>query len=104
MSATASRTITTAPESRQLGMAVGALVLAVALLAGLAISRQASFQGSAPDVAAPAAAHDHGWSVGVGGPLGGATVDRGEIQYTGIPYTPTRSNPSTGVPREKFAR
>jgi hypothetical protein len=61
MSATTPRTISNAPDLRQLLAAVGALILAVALLVVVAFSRQASFQAST-SVAEPAVAFDHGWS------------------------------------------
>lgn len=61
MSATTPRTISNAPDLRQLLAAVGALILAVALLVVVTFSRQASFQAST-SVAEPAVAFDHGWS------------------------------------------
>ena len=78
MSAAAPRTAQATPDMRQLGVALGAIILAVALLAAVAFSQQAASQsttlpaaGTAPVVhdrglvnasyeAAPRA-HDHGW-------------------------------------------
>jgi hypothetical protein len=102
MSATTPRTISNAPDLRQLLVAVGALILAVALLVAVTLSRQASFQAST-SVAAPASvSFDHGWSSSaarVATPASGipyparptwndrlVTPSKGGIVYVGIPY------------------
>jgi len=65
MSAATPRTISNAPDLRQLLAAVGALILAVALLVAVTISRQSSFE--ATSAVAPATVnHDHGWSSSAG--------------------------------------
>jgi hypothetical protein len=112
MSATAPRTISNAPDVRQLGVAVGALILAVALVVAVTVSRQASSTSTAPLAAPVPVLHDHGWSESA--PIAGAAHDNGwattdsattsvaapglvirgtnggGILYTGIPsYQPT---------------
>jgi hypothetical protein len=112
MSATAPRTISNAPDARQLGVAVGALILAVALVVGVTVSRQASSTSTAPLAAPAPVVHDHGWSEAA--PLAAPAHDNGwsstdvsapnasapglvirgtkggGILYTGIPsYVPT---------------
>jgi len=112
MSATAPRTISNAPDVRQLGVAVGALILAVALVVAVTVSRQPASTSTTPLAAPVPVLHDHGWSESVpfAGPAhdnGWATTDSaatsvsapglvirgtngGGILYTGIPaYEPT---------------
>ena len=107
MSATAPRTVSNAPDVRQLGVAVGALILAVALVVAVTVSRQAASTSTAPLAAPVPVVHDHGWSESV--PFAGAAHDNGWATtdasapilitrstgagtlYTGIPYTPSRS-------------
>jgi hypothetical protein len=85
MSAATPRTISNAPDLRQLLAAVGALILAVALLVAVTISRQASFE--ATSAVAPATVnHDHGWSSSAGSQDLVVSTANGGIQYTGIPY------------------
>jgi hypothetical protein len=114
MSATATRPATNQLDQRRLGLAMGALIVAVTLLVAATISRQVSVP-TAPIAAPAAVVHDHGWIVSSG-------AEKGFV-YTGIPYTPTREtrplNPgeiivsnmdSNGLagsglaPRERFAR
>ncbi len=108
MSATAPRTISNAPDVRQLGVAIGALILAVALVVAVTVSRQQAASTSTTPLAAPVPVlHDHGWSETA--PLAAPAHDNGwsatdvsapglvirgtnggGILYTGIPaYAPT---------------
>jgi len=83
MSATTPRTISNAPDLRQLMVAIGALILAVAAMVAVTFSQQASFQATSAPAAVPASvAHDRGWSST--GSLG--TASEGGLVYTGIPY------------------
>ena len=76
MSATTPRTIANAPDLRQLLVAVGALILAVALLVAVTISRQATFDGASAPAAVPASvAHDRGWSSASGLDAGSLVVN-----------------------------
>jgi hypothetical protein len=89
MSAATPRIASNAPELRQLGIAVAALILAVALVVAATVARQSSVQSVPLPGSAPApAVHDHGWSDAAGATKGlvvaGSTG--GAIQYTGIPY------------------
>ena len=109
MSAATPRTISNAPDLRQLLVAVGALILAVALLVAVTISRQTSFE-AAPAAAPATVNHDHGWSSSAAGSqdLVVRTADGG-IVYMGIPYTPAADSEFvyTGYPslgRELFVR
>jgi hypothetical protein len=82
MSASAPRISKEAPDMRRVGVALGALTLAVALVVAGTVARQAGTQ------TANQAAQAHKLSVG---------------GYTGIPYTPSRSNELsvggyTGIP------
>jgi len=86
MSAATPRTISNAPDLRQLLAAVGALILAVALLVAVTISRQSSFEASAPAAVSASVAHDHGWSASSGSQDLVVSTANGGIQYTGIPY------------------
>ena len=62
MSAAAPRTAQTTPDLRQLGVALGAITLAVALLVAVAIGQQAASQSSAlPAAGSAPVVHDHGW-------------------------------------------
>ena len=100
MSAATPRTISNAPDLRQLLVAVGALILAVALLVAVTISRQTSFE-AAPAAAPATVNHDHGWSSSAGSQDLVVSTDDGGIVYTGIPYVtfPKSSAPVvTGVP------
>ena len=76
MSAATPRVSQGTSDGRRLGIAVGALTLAVALVVGATIVRQAGTLSAAPS--------DQGVTVSVGG-------------YTGIPYTPTRLAPVVSV-------
>jgi len=88
MSAATPRIASNAPDLRQLGIAVGALILAVALVVAATISRQSA----APSVPLPGAqapaVHDHGWSDAAAAPktLVIAGSNGGGLEYTGIPY------------------
>ncbi len=99
MSAATPRTISNAPDLRQLLAAVGALILAVALLVAVTISQQSSFE--ATSAVAPATVnHDHGWSSSAGSQNLVVSTANGGIQYTGIPYVtfPQASAPvATGI-------
>ena len=81
MSAATPRTISTAPDFRQLLVVVGALALAVALVAAISLSRQVSLQGATSAVPA-SVAHDHGWSDA----SGSQELIVSSLRYTGIPY------------------
>ena len=81
MSAATPRTISTAPDFRQLLVVVGALALAVALVAAISLSRQVSLQGGSSAVPA-SVAHDHGWSDA----SGSRELIVSSLRYTGIPY------------------
>jgi hypothetical protein len=88
------RTVGTAPELRQLGLAVGALIVAVALLVAFAISRSTTVTTPAAPAEVPfSVAHDHGWITATGGAQ--QLVIRGEngggLLYTGIPYPAPRN-------------
>jgi hypothetical protein len=116
MSATATRPAQAAPELRQLGIAVGALILAVALVVALAVTQRVATQSSSEAGFAPTT-FDRGWStdanaqapamsvpemaaarnefrLGLGNsqPIGisGSVTDRGIVVggllYNGIPY------------------
>jgi hypothetical protein len=85
MSAATPRTISNAPDLRQLLAAVGALILAVALLVAVTISRQSSFEATSA-VAPATVTHDHGWSSSAGSQDLVVSTANGGIQYTGIPY------------------
>ena len=81
MSAATPRTVSTAPDFRQLLVVVGALALAVALVAAISLSRQVSLQGASSAVPA-SVAHDHGWSDA----SGSQELIVSSLRYTGIPY------------------
>jgi hypothetical protein len=81
MSAATPRTVSTAPDFRQLLVVVGALALAVALVAAISLSRQVSLQGASSAVPA-SVAHDHGWSDA----SGSRELIVSSLRYTGIPY------------------
>jgi len=107
MSATAPRTISNAPDARQLGVAVGALIIAVALVVGVTVSRQASSTSTAPLAAPAPAVHDHGWSESAPLAAPGLVVrgtEGGGIQYTGIPQSAPDSTPISGGRGTRFAR
>ena len=100
MTAATPRTASTGPELRQLLAAVGALILAVALLVAVTVSRQASSQtGSSPAGVATSGGHDHGWSSSTEGSKNVVMTpsDFGAIRfrYTGIPY-PAPEHKGTG--------
>ncbi len=83
----APRTVSTAPDLRQLGLALGVVLAAVAIVVALAFARPASIKAPAP--AAPAAVQfDHGWSSAAAGTssLTVSGTKAGGIQYMGIPY------------------
>ena len=107
MSAATTRTATTAPDLRQVGFAMVALILAVGLLVAVAISRQSSFEATAP-ANAPATVHDHGASTDVNAQNPVLVIEGSEggfIKYTGIPYFPAANDNAGGPsPRERYAR
>jgi hypothetical protein len=96
MSATTPRTISNAPDLRQLMAAVGALILAVALLVAVTLSRQVTFQAAAPAAEPATVAFDHGWSTAAVQRTASPAVNSstgfvvkpstGGILYMGIPY------------------
>ena len=134
MSATAPRTISNAPDVRQLGVAVGALILAVALVVAVTVSRQQAASTSTTPLAAPVPVlHDNGWATTdsaansvsapglvIRGTNGGGILytgipsyepkfvvtgtNGGGIQYTGIPYAAPDSAPISGGRGTRFAR
>ena len=85
MSAATPRTVSTAPDFRQLLVVVGALALAVALVAAISLSRQVSLQGASSAVPA-SVAHDHGWSDASGARELIVSSANGGIRYMGFPY------------------
>ena len=85
MSAATPRTISTAPDFRQLLAVVGALALAIALVAAVSLSRQVSLNGATTAIPA-AVAHDHGWSSATGSQELIVSTANGGIRYMGIPY------------------
>ena len=120
-------TISTAPSLRQLGLALGAVLIAIAVVAALALARPAAIK--TPTEVAPATAQfDHGtaeWktkALTVSGTRGGginytgipyATGDRGltvsgthggGILYTGIPYSTPDSTPVHGGRGTRIAK
>ena len=126
MSAAAPRTAQSSPEMRQLGVALGALTLAVALLVAVAFSQQAASQSSTlPAAGSAPVVHDHGWistsykatrpfiprggfdkahaaggSIKVSYPV----IEGGGTLFTGIPYVPTRNDASGGSNGTRFAQ
>ncbi len=85
----ATRTTPAAPDMRRAGAALGALTLAVAVVAAVAFSQASSTRSQAtPAAGAAPAAHDHGWSTAAGN--GQELIIRGSngggLNYTGIPY------------------
>ena len=88
MSAATPRTVSTAPDLRNLGIALGALILAVALVVAVTVARQASIPSEPQAGASVPTTHDHGWSTAAGGATGLviAGSNGGGLQYTGIPY------------------
>lgn len=120
----ASRTVSTAPGTRQAGAALLAVVLLLAIGAVLAYGSFAAAKPQVPGAGAAPVVHDHGWSTGSG--AAGSTSERaavdagrhrpkspvgvtrdsgpaglvilgargGAIRYTGIPYPA----PATATP------
>ncbi len=90
MSAAAPRVAQEAPNGRRLGIALGALTLAVALLVGGTIVRQAGMLSATQQATVTS----------VGGYTGIPYTPTRQLQsvggYTGIPYTPTRQLQSVG--------
>ncbi len=85
MSAAAPHIAQGTPDARRLGVALGALTLAVALLVGVAITQQAARSGSAP-------ASSQARELLINLPTGGG------LRYTGIPYLP-RTDAAAGGTR-----
>ena len=100
MSAATPRTISNAPDLRQLLAAVGALILAVALLVAVTISRQTVVRGRPRPRFPPRSPTT---TAGAPAPASQDLVvssANGGIQYTGIPYVtfPQASAPvATGI-------
>ncbi len=96
MTAATPRVAQGTPNGRRLGVAVGALTLAVALLVGGTIIRS-GWLSPAPSRQSPDV------TVTVGGYTGIPYTPTRQLQsnatggYTGIPYTPTRQLPSAGT-------
>jgi hypothetical protein len=123
MSASMPRTASTAPDMRQVLVAVIGLILAVGLLVAVTISRQVTAGGSSSQAVPASVAHDHGWSAAAGSRdlvVGGLrytgipypTGDRGLVvqsasgglRYTGIPYPAPRADRQGGSNGTRFAR
>jgi hypothetical protein len=102
MSAATPRTISNAPDLRQLLAAVGALILAVALLVAVTISQQSQTQ-SAPAAVPATVNHDHGWSSSAGSQDLVVRTANGGIVYTGIPYAGPASVPAPTVGEFRLA-
>jgi hypothetical protein len=117
----ASRTIQEAPGMRQLGAAIGAIILATTLLLALALGPLTAGQvKTAPAAGVAPVVHDHGWSsdskpapavrvtdfdkAHAAGAGAAARARNGGTLYTGIPYTPSRSNGTGGSNGTRFAR
>jgi hypothetical protein len=84
----APRTVSTAPDLRQLGLAFGAVLLLIAVVAAVALARPTTKAPSAP--ATPGAVQfDHGWSSAASGTKAPAVTYSGGTLYTGIPYQAT---------------
>jgi hypothetical protein len=125
MSATAPRITQANPDMRPLGIALGALTLAVALLVTVTVSRlDTSASVAAPAAAAPIV-HDHGWiesTYAVGPQLTVNGFDKahavnaaqsnaliietenGGLNYTGIPYPAPADSGTGGSNGTQFAR
>jgi hypothetical protein len=123
MSATATRSTQGTVEPRQLLAAIGAMILAVALLVAVGAARQGSTQSIAPAAASGATVHDHGWSATSSGqsandfdkahaPKSAPDSDLlviktrdGGVVYTGIPYpAPEPVRGTGGANGTRFAR
>lgn len=119
MSASMPRTISTAPDMRQVLVAVFGLILAVGLLVAVTISRQVTYDASAANAVPASVAHDHGWSTAsgsqdlvVGGlrytgipyPTGDRGLVVGGLRYTGIPYPAPDSTRQGGANGTRFAQ
>jgi hypothetical protein len=83
----APRTVSTAPDLRQLGLALAAVLVAIALVIAVALARPATKTPSAPD-GPTTVQYDHGTSSMTSGttPLTVSGTNAGGIRYTGIPY------------------
>ncbi|HEX5827294.1 MAG TPA: hypothetical protein VFY23_07225 [Candidatus Limnocylindrales bacterium] len=101
MSATVSRTGQATLEMRQLLVALFALIVAVALVVAVAVSRQPSAGATIAATGAQPVVHDHGWSSTTTGQL-----RSGGLIYTGIPYpAPDQGQGGTGGANgTRFAR
>ena len=99
MSAATPRIASNAPDQRMLFAALGAIILAIALVVAFAISRPATVKTpSAPAVTAPALS-DHGWSAT---DTGSSTLiirgtNGGGLEYRGIPQPAAGSTPTNVV-------
>jgi hypothetical protein len=107
----APRTASTAPDLRALGVALGAVLIAVAVIVAVALVRPASTKAPAAPAAPAAVQFDHGWSsaasatrsLTVSGTKGGGII------YTGIPYSTTDASAALtvrgyGIPWQAFER
>ena len=82
MSASMPRTASTAPDMRQVLVAVIGLILAVGLLVTVMIGRQVTSEASTTQAIPASVAHDHGWSASTSS----HDLVVGSLRYTGIPY------------------
>lgn len=104
MSATVSRTAQPTLEMRQLLVALFALIVAVALVVAVAVSRQPSAGSTVAAAGAQPVVHDHGWSSTTTGQLRIQSASGGLI-YTGIPYpAPDQGQGTGGANGTRFAR
>ena len=127
MSAATPRAASNTPDVRQLGVAIGALIIAVALVVAVMVSQRATAQAPSAPLAAPVPAvqHDHGWSstsplsapahdngwaatdtatsAGPGGPIVRGRQGGG-IVYTGIPYSAGSTSTGNGGNGTRLAR
>jgi hypothetical protein len=84
----APRTVSTAPDLRALGVAFGAVLIAVAVIVAVALVRPATTKAPAAPAAPAAVQFDHGWSSAASASrsLTVSGTKGGGINYTGIPY------------------
>ena len=110
MSATATRPATSDLDQRRLGIAMGALILAVALLVVATVARQVSTDTpSVPATVSTSVTHDSGAITSTRrAPLSmDAITFEGGLTYTGIPWAGPLDrvqNPGGPSPRERYAR
>jgi hypothetical protein len=113
MSATATRPSTNALDQRRLGIAMGALILAVALLVVATVARQVTIESpSVPGTVSTSVTHDSGAVTStLRAPQSmDAITFEGGLVYTGIPYAVPADRPlnpgeiiAGGIASERFA-